>query len=76
MSRKEPKDKGTIELFANTFKDGVLAGIKLEFGVIMAVATLGNQTGTFESGWEKVKDSTKGCHEIGQRIGKKIAKVS
>jgi hypothetical protein len=74
MSSKEPKDKSTVELIADTAKDGVLAGIKLELGVIFAAATLGAQTGTLESGWEKLTDSTKGCHEIGKRVGKSIAK--
>jgi|GEM_PF-5192691 len=73
MSSKEPKDKSTVELVADTFKDGVIAGIKLEVGAIIAFATVGTQTGTFESGWEKLKDSTNGCHEMGRRLGKNIA---
>jgi hypothetical protein len=73
MSSQEPKDKGNVELVADTFKDGVIAGVKLEVGVLLAMATLGTHTGTLESGWEKLKDSTKGCHEIGKRVGKGIA---
>jgi hypothetical protein len=73
MSSKEPKDKNMVELIADTAKDGVIAGIKLEFGLYFAAVTLGSETGTFESGWEKLKDSTKGCYEIGRRIGEKIS---
>ncbi|MEM7557402.1 MAG: hypothetical protein AAF378_25630 [Cyanobacteria bacterium P01_A01_bin.84] len=68
--KQELKNKNNLELIVDTAQNGILAGIKLEVGTLIAVSTAGCETRTLEDGMEKLKKSTKGCHEIGLRLGK------
>lgn len=70
MSEKN-SEKRFLELTADTAINGVLAGIKLEAGVVLAVVSLGTQTKTLEEGYDNLKKSMRGGHEMGRRLGKK-----
>ena len=72
MNRKDLRNKSTFDLVVDTAKEGVLAGAKLEYGLFLSVVTFGTDNSVFEGGCENFKESTKGCREIGRRVGKNI----